>query len=70
MEKRVGVNQYSFFILTEHVKQDGMLDPEMVAVRAVPGRVYGASCDGESRVKLRIVGKDPNLKLPIACAEC
>lgn len=70
MEKRVSVNQHSFIILTEYVAQDGIFDPGIIAVRAVPGRGYGENCYGKPRVELRIVGKAPNLKLLIACAEC
>jgi hypothetical protein len=62
-EKRVRVNQYSLLMFAEDFKQGRVLDPEMVAVRPVPGWGYGVSCDGESRVKLWVIGKDLNLKL-------
>lgn len=67
-EKRVSVNQYSLLMFAEDFKQGRVLDPEMVAVRPVPGWGYGVSCDGESRVKLWVVGKDLNLKLAVAVA--
>ncbi|VXC59436.1 hypothetical protein PSEUDO9AZ_11282 [Pseudomonas sp. 9AZ] len=55
-------------MFAEDIKQGRVLDPEMVAVRPVPCWGYGMSCDGESRVKFWVIGKDLNLKLAIADA--
>ena len=67
-KKRVSVNQYSLLMFTEDIKQGRVLDPEMVAMRPIPGGGYGVSRYGESRVKLWVVGKDLNLKLSVADA--